>query len=280
MRWLGAMVVVAALSMVAVAAGAQDPEPQPALAAGLSAGTMRWRGGLERQVLTAALAYQPHPWLTVLAAPTAVRMIPSDGPAASGPGDVPVSVGLNKQLRGTASPVLGAGLVVSLPVGSQSNAIGSGSVGWAVDAGAGVAPWERSLLYVSASRDVAGARAGEGASVRYTSLGLDGALALSSRFTATASLASDLTRSDSTAPLVRTAGGGFNLRLAGPLRLVADVALGVNQDSPQWLFSIGLGTAYSGLSPMGLNNPGQQLKNTFGRVVPKPKPAPPKAGPG
>src|ERR1043166_675483 len=140
MRWLGAMVVVAALSMVAVAAGAQDPEPQPALAAGLSAGTMRWRGGLERQVLTAALAYQPHPWLTVLAAPTAVRMIPSDGPAASGPGDVPVSVGLNKQLRGPASPVLGAGLVVSLPVGSQSNALGSGSGGWGSAGGPG---WPR-----------------------------------------------------------------------------------------------------------------------------------------
>jgi hypothetical protein len=266
MNWLACLVPALALSAFASPARAQATESSPMLTAGLSAGVMRFRSGLQREVLSGALQYRPTSWLTVGAAPTAVRVAPAGGAAYAGVGDLPVTVGVSKPLAGAPAFSLGAGLVASLPVGNRSNDIGSREVGWAMDLAAGFAPRDRFLFYGSVSRDLAGARGGGAIlSVRYTSLGADAALGLSGRFTATASLAADAARSDSLAPLVRTAGVGFTLRLVRDLQLIVDGGLGVNQDSPRWLLSIGVGTAYSGLSPVGLNNPGQRLKTTFGR---------------
>ena len=266
MNWLAGLASPLVLSALAQPARAQATESPPPFTAGLSGGVMRFRSGLRHEVLSGVLQYQPTSWLTLGAAPTAVRVTPAGGAAYGGIGDLPVSIGVSKPIAGVPALSLGAGLVASLPVGNRSNDIGSGELGWAMDLAAGFAPRDRLLLYLSASRGLAGAR-GNGAipSVRYTSLSTDAALALSGRFTATASLAADVARSDSLAPLVRTAGAGFTFRLVRDLQLIVDGGLGVNRDSPRWLLSIGVGTAYSGLSPVGLNNPGERLKNTFGR---------------
>src|SRR5207247_472039 len=88
---------------------------------------------------------------------------------------------------------------------------------------------------------------------------------LSSRFTATGTLTADVARSDSLGTLTRTIGPGLRVRVAGALELVVDSGLGLNDQSPRWMLSAGLGTAFSGLSPVGLNNPVERVKQTFGR---------------
>lgn len=253
----------------AAPAAAQGPPRATTVTAGLTAGAMRFKGGLTEDVLTGILQVQPKPWLTLGVAPTAARVAPPDSTAYSGLGDLPVSVGLTKQFPGAASPALGAAFEVILPTGTTTGGIGSRDVGWAADVGAGFAPRTGSYLFFNAGQSLTTPRSGIARSVRSTSLGADGSVNLSDRVTATASLAADVARSDTTLPLTRTAGAGLGFGLGGGVRLMMDGGVGLNDQSPRWQFSVGLGTAFSGLSPVGLGNSFERVKQAFGQSTAK-----------
>jgi hypothetical protein len=262
---------MAPLAILAFALGraapgaAQEPAHPSTVTAGITAGAMRFKGGLTEDVMTGVLQVQPHPWLTLGVAPTAARIAPPDSTAYSGFGDLPVSLGLTKQLPGGASPAVGAAVEVTLPTGTTTGGIGSRDPGWAADVGAGFAPRPGSYLFFNAGRSLIPARLGFARSVQSTSVGADGSFKLSDRVTATAALAADVARSDSLAPLTRTAGAGLGFGLGGAARLMIDGSVGLNDQSPQWQLSIGLGTAFSGLSPVGLGNPFERVRKAFGQ---------------
>jgi hypothetical protein len=250
---------------VAVPAAAQEASRASIVTAGLTAGAMRFKGGFTEDVLTGVLQVQPHPWLTLGVAPTAARVAPPDSTAYSGFGDLPLSLGLTRQFPGRASPAVGAAVEVTLPTGTTTGGIGSRDPGWAADVGAGFAPRPGSYLFFNAGQSLTPARLGFPRSVESTSVGADGSFKLSDRLTATASLAADVARSDTLAPLTRTAGAGLGFGLGGAARLMVDGSVGLNDQSPQWQLSIGLGTAFSGLSPVGLGNPFERVKKAFGQ---------------
>jgi hypothetical protein len=250
--------------------GAAQEAPHPStVTAGLTAGAMRFKGGLTEDVLTGILQLQPKPWLTLGVAPTAARVAPPDSSSYSGFGDLPVSLGVSKQFAGGATPSIGAAFELTIPTGSTTGGIGSRDVGWAADVGAGFAPRPGSYLFFNAGQALTPARSGFARSVQSTSLGADGTFNLSDRVTATASLAADIARSDTTAPLTRTVGAGLGFGLGGAVRLMVDGGVGLNDQSPQWQFSVGLGTAFSGLSPVGLGNPFERIKRAFGQSTTK-----------
>jgi len=230
---------------------------------------MRFKGGLTEDVLTGVLQFQPRPWLTLGVAPTGARVAPPDTSAYSGFGDLPVSLGLSKQWAGAASPAIGAAFQLTLPTGTTTGGIGSRDVGWAADVGAGFAPRPGAYLFFNADQALTPARIGFARSVRSTSLGADGSLNLSDRVSVTAALTADVARSDTIAPLTRTAGAGLGFGLGGAARLMVDGSVGLNDQSPRWQLSIGLGTAFAGLSPVGLGNSFERVKSAFGQSTAK-----------
>src|SRR5439155_2102710 len=139
---------------VAAPAVAQEASRGSIVTAGLTAGAMRFKGGLTEDVLTGVLQVQPHPWLTLGVAPTAARVAPSDSTAFSVFGVLSVSLGLSKQLAGAASPSIAAAFEVTLPTGSTTGGIGSRDPGWAADVGAGFAPHPGSYLFFNAGQSL------------------------------------------------------------------------------------------------------------------------------
>ena len=254
---------------VAAPGAAQEAAHPSIVTAGITAGAMRFKGGLTEDVMTGVLQVQPHPWLTLGVAPTAARIAPPDSTAYSGFGDLPVSLGLTKQFPGGASPAVGAAVEVTLPTGTTTGGIGSRDPGWVADVGAGFAPLPGSYLFFNAGQSLTPARLGFARSVQSTSVGADGSFKLSDRVTATAAIAADVARSDTLAPLTRTAGAGLGFGLGGAARLMIDGSVGLNDRSPQWQISVGLGTAFSGLSPVGLGNPFERVKKAFGQSTTK-----------
>jgi hypothetical protein len=265
LRGLAPPALLSAVLCVAVPAAAQQTAPASTVTAGLTAGAMRFKGGLTEDVLTGILQIQPKPWLTLGVAPTGARVAPPDTAAYSGFGDLPVSLGLSKQWAGTATPAIGAAFQLTLPTGTTTGGIGSRDVGWAADVGAGFAPQPGTYLFLNAGQALTPARIGFARSVQSTSLGADGRVNLSDRISVTATLAADVARSDTIAPLTRTVGAGLGFGLGGAARLMVDGSVGLNDQSPRWQLSVGLGTAFAGLSPVGLGNSFERVKNAFGQ---------------
>jgi hypothetical protein len=265
-----APLAILAFAVGRAAPGAAQQAAHPVIVtAGLTAGAMRFKGGLTEDVLTGVLQVQPHPWLTLGVAPTAARIAPPDSTAYSGFGDLALSLGVTRQFPGAASPAVGAAVEVTLPTGTTTGGIGSRDPGWVADVGAGFAPLPGSYLFFNAGQSLTPARLGFARSVQSTSVGADGSFKLSDRVTATAAIAADVARSDTLAPLTRTAGAGLGFGLGGAARLMIDGSVGLNDRSPQWQISVGLGTAFSGLSPVGLGNPFERVKKAFGQSTTK-----------
>src|SRR5260370_21522329 len=82
------------------------------------------------------------------------------------------------------------------------------------------------------------------------------------RWTWTGSLGLDVGTSDSTQRLSRVIGLGVSHTLAGALMLTVDGSRGLTSGSPQWVLSVGLGTAYGGSSPVTPTSPLRRLRST------------------
>ena len=90
---------------------------------------------------------------------------------------------------------------------------------------------------------------------------------MSSRWIIGGSLGGDVGHADSTQALARTAGAGASYAIAGPLVLTMDVGHGLTGASPRWVLSIGIGTAFSRISPVAPTSSLRRLKDSFGGGV-------------
>ena len=95
---------------------------------------------------------------------------------------------------------------------------------------------------------------------------LEVALALH-RTPATLGFSSELGRADSGAVLARSLAGGVAVSVAGPLTLTVDASHGLTTGAPRWTLSVGLGTAFGGVSPLSPSSPLRRLKKTLGAKV-------------
>lgn len=234
---------------------------------GITAGTAKLSDTRTERALTAVLQYQSGGWLTLSALPSFVHV--TDGAlSSSGLGDLPLVAGAAHTFAGGWSPTLGAALVATLPTGDAACGLGTGQTSWGVDAGVGVAPTSALRLSASGSHGFSGLGTQSALSApQATSLRFEAALAVSQRWILSGALGGDVGHADSTQPLARTVGAGASYAIAGPLALTMDVGHGLNGTSPQWVLSIGIGTAFSGISPVAPTSSLRRLKDSFGGGV-------------
>jgi len=211
--------------------------------------------------LTAILQYQMG-WLTLSAIPAYVHV--SNGTVSStGLGDLPLVAGAAHTFGTMWSPTLGAALVATAPTGDAACGLGTGQTSWGMNAGVGVAPSDALRLSASASRGLSGLGTQSALSApQATSLAFEAAYAVAPRWTIDGSVGGDVGHADSTQALARTIGAGVTYAVAGPLELTVDMGHGLTSASPQWVVSVGIGTAFSGASPVAPTSSLRRLKTS------------------
>ncbi|HVH09990.1 MAG TPA: hypothetical protein VM736_09350 [Gemmatimonadales bacterium] len=238
---------------------------------GMTAGVVSFNAIRSEQAVTTTLEYDPTSWLTLSMIPSGVRIAQSQtatAPAASRTGiaDLPVSAAASFTLPGSLSPNLGAGVTVGLPTASCG--LGSSVTSVGLDAGAGIAPSDAFHLSVDATRSLtSGVARSAFIPAQSTWVSTDATVIPSERWTATLSYGAAYGVPDSIAP--RELGGGVSYNIRGPLALTLDASHGLTHGSPRWVFSIGIGTAFSGTSPVTPTEPFRRLRTTFvaGKLV-------------
>jgi hypothetical protein len=259
-RSLRVILGVAAASGVPASAIAQ-------VSYGFTAGTARLSDTRTERAASAVLQFQPSGWLTLSVLPSYVHVSDS-GVSSTGLGDLPLVAGAAHTFGGAASPTVGVALVTTLPTGDAACGLGTGQASWGADAGVSVAATDALRLSVSGSHGFSGLGTQSTLSApQATSLRFEAALAVSSRWILGGSLGGDVGHADSTQALARTVGAGATYAISGPLALTMDVGHGLTGASPQWVLSIGIGTAFSGISPVAPTSSLRRLKDSFGGGV-------------
>jgi hypothetical protein len=230
-------------------------------------------GGSSMQALAVLLQYKPTPWLVVSTNPTLVHATaPSTtGVTASSTGltDLPFGGTVSHSFSDAPlSPEAAAGLEVTLPVGNAAQGLGSGQTGFAGDFGLGVSPTDNLSLDLNVWHPFVGAGINSmlDASAA-TSIGIEAGYDWTERFSTSVGFNGDVGRADSGSTLPQSIAAGFVLRFAKPLALTVDAAHGVTTGAPRWLVSVGVGTAFSGLDPLGANSLLARLRHAFGSSV-------------
>jgi hypothetical protein len=249
------------LSMLACVAPAQSQ-----VTAGASAGYVVFPGKRSEQALSAIVESEPSAWLTLYAVPQWLRVSDtvSGGTVSSGGlGDLPVVAAAEYTSPTLWSPTLGAALSVVLPTGKASCGLGNGVTTAELDLGVAVAPAEgHAHVSADASRSLSGVAGSALSAPGATNLRVEVGYDVAPRWTWTASVGVDVGGTDSTHESV--IGLGVRHDIAGPLALVVDATRGLTTTSPQWVFSVGLGSAYSGPSPVTPTSPLRRLGATSG----------------
>ncbi len=151
-------------------------------------------------------------------------------------------------------------MTVTLPTGVCG--LGSRVTSVGVNAGMGIAPLDPLRVSVDASRSLTGS-VSQSALIpaQATWISSDASVTLSDRWTATVSYGTAFGVPDSM--VAREVGGGLSYTIAGPLALTLDTSHGLTRGSPRWVFSIGVGSAFMGISPVTPTAPLRRLRTTF-----------------
>jgi len=254
--------------ILGVAATASVPASAVAqVSYGFTTGVAQLTATRRERAFTAVLQYQSHGWLTLSALPAFVHVSDS-GVASSGPGDLPLVAGAAHTFASGWSPTVGAAFVATLPTGDAACGLGSGQTSFGVDAGVGLAPSARLRVSASGSHGFSGLGTQSSLSApQATSLRFEAAVAASAHWIVAGAVGGDVGHSDSTAPLARTVGAGASYVIAAPLAVTVDVGHGLTSASPRWVLSVGIGTAFAGVSPVAPTSSLRRLKDSFGGGV-------------
>jgi hypothetical protein len=259
------LVSVFAISPIA-AIGAQsarvDDESHqrpPAFASGIGVGTMQFSSGRSESAVSATLQYSPSAWFTLSATPGFGRTSRA-GVSTSGLTDLPISAGASHVLSDVPlSPLIFGSIYTTLSMADSASVLGTGRS--TLGAAASLSAWttEHVNLTVGASHPL-NANGGNG------SIDLEGAYALGAA-TTTLGFSSEVGRADSSATLARSIAAGAAFSIVGPLTLTVDGSRGLTTGAPAWTFSVGLGTAFAGISPLNPSSPLRRLKKVFGSQI-------------
>jgi hypothetical protein len=231
----------------------------PAFASGIGVGAMQFSSGRSETAVSATLQYSPSAWLTLSATPGFGRTSRA-GVSTSGLTDVPISAGASHALNDLPlSPSIFGSMYTTLSMSDSGSVLGVGQS--TLGAAAALSAWmtDRVNLTVGASHPLS-TGAGNG------SIDLEGAYSLGAT-TATLGFTSEVGRADSSATLARSIATGAAFSILGPLTLTVDGSRGLTTGAPSWTLSVGLGTAFAGISPLNPSSPLRRLKRVFGSQV-------------
>jgi hypothetical protein len=242
---------------------ASDEHP-PRVSYGTSLGGMSFADGHSAEALKGVLQFQATPWLVLSTEPALVRASDTTGTSAqSGFTDLPLSVGVSHSFAHAAwHPSLGLSGIVSLPTGDATVGLGTGQTELAADAAVGVAPRDGLDLRVGAWRGLSSGIAGTG--LAGTSLEGEASYDVGGHASVNMMYGAELGASDSTYTPGKTLGGGMTYALRGPLTMTIQGVHTLSGDGPRWGMSIGFGTAFAGLSPVGATSPLSRMRGAFG----------------
>ena len=256
---------------ICAALGAASLAGQAPVTAGATVGSVKLSDSRSEQTVTGVVRYQATPWLGLSAMPSAVHVsdvISGRSVSSSGLGDVPLTADAFHAFAKPGSLVVAAALTVVLPAGNAACGLGSGETSLGLDVGAGVSPSRRLRVSADASRSVSGLSSQSAlAAPHATSLRAEAGYDISPRWTADVSLGADVGRSDSTQALSRVLGAGASHVLAGSVALALVGSVGLSAASPKWTLAVGVGTAFTGISPVSPSSSLQRLKSAFGGGV-------------
>lgn len=234
----------------------ESHERPPVFAAGIGVGTLHFSGGRSQSGVSATLEYSPSEWLTFSATP-GFGHTSLAGVSSSGLTDLPISAGASHTLGDIPwSPSIVGSVSTSLPLADSARVLGAGRTAFGASASLSGSATDQLNLTVGASHPLS-AQGGNG------SIELESAYSLG-KATANLGLSSEVGRADSSATLARSIAGGVAFAVAGPLTLTVDGSHGLTTGAPSWTFSVGLGTAFAGISPLDPSSPLRRLKKVFG----------------
>ena len=243
-----------------------SPVAAQSIAAGSSVGWVKLNDTRSEDAFSGILEYQTGRF-SLYAIPTVLHVSQdSSGQTStrSGVGDLPLIAAASYTSPVRGSPTIGGALLVILPTGDAACGLGNGQTAAGLDVGVGLSPG-RAHLSADASRSISGVAAQSSLDApKATTLRVEAGYDVAPRWTWAASVGVDLGTADSTQPLSRQLGLGVSHTLAGRLMLTVDGSHGLTSASPQWLFSVGLGTAYGGASPVTPTSPLRRLRTTLG----------------
>lgn len=239
---------------------------------GVTGGAATLNDHQKDRAVTAALQWEARPWLGFSIAPGYLHAENDSGGVAftsTGFGDLPVSADLSYSFDDAFwSPDIGTSLTVTLPTGLSRCGLGTGTTGVGLDLGVGVQPIDPLHLAVSTSRDLTGTAA---ASIldppHATALSFEASYDFSPRWSAGLSFGGDFGTPDSGETLPRSIGGGTTIHIRGPVALALSGSHGLTSGSPRWALSIGIGTAFAGTDPVGINSSLHLLKKSLNGSV-------------
>jgi hypothetical protein len=242
-------------------------ESVPPLAAGVTGGYFRFDASHSEQALSAVLQWQPIAWLTLTAAPAWARLQQDSligsaiqSRSVSGVTDVPLSAGVTHSFTDVSwSPSFSVGMSATLATGDSAQGLGVGQTLWGATLGVGLSPVDRVSMFLMVGRGLNGVKRDSlvgGTRVRYEEdpasyLDVETSYSLSKRVTANVSGSADLGNVSPGDARYSSLAGGLAVQLAGPLTLTMDGSRGLSTYSGTWSFSVGVGTAFAGLNPVG-----------------------------
>lgn len=260
--------VLASVALLTSVASAQSPR----FTWGAIGGAAGLRSDGSMQAVSALFEYKPLPWLTLSANPAVDRVsVPAttgnSTVASTGPTDLPLGISAAHEIpNAPLSPTLGAGIELSLPTGNSSNGLGSGQTGFAGELGAGISPTDNLALDLNLWHPFAGDGVNSAIDApRATSIGLEAGYDWTDRINTSIGYSADVGPADSGAVLPQSIAAGFVFAIAKPLALTVNGARGITSGAPRWLISVGIGTAFSGINPVGPNSLFGRLRHGLGR---------------
>jgi hypothetical protein len=265
-----AYLALAAALLAAGRAAAQDDdsltsEHPPAVAFGTSAGTLKLPSGRTEQAVSAILQLQPREWLTLAVTPTFAHAGATSNKtlAVNGLTDLSMDVGVSHTFDVPLSPSLGVSLDATLPTGDTLKGLGSGTTSFGLGVAGSVSPTGGLTLTGGISVPLSTDNLSSVLSAdNGGSLDLEAGFAVLPRLDLSAGFDTDLAKGSAT-DAARSVAGGLALGLVGPLTLTVDGSKRIAGDAPEWSVTVGLGTAFAGVSPVGPTSPLRRLKHVF-----------------
>lgn len=255
------------LAVLAIAIGhARALSGQSTVAWGAIAGAGGLRDDGSMQALSGLIEYKPNSWWTFSANPSVDRVTAS-GASSTGLTDLPLGAAISHDLsHAPLSPTLGAGIEVSLPTGNSSAGLGSGQTSLAGELGAGISPTDNLSVDLNIWHPFVGNGVNSALDApRATSIGLEAGYDWTEHLTTSLGYTADVGPADSGTTAPQSVVAGFVVTLAKPLALTVNGARGLTSGAPRWLVSVGLGTAFSEINPVGPSSLLGLLRHGFGR---------------
>ena len=246
-------------------------EPRHAVTTGLSFGGVNYEGGRSERATSASLRWRALPWLSFGMTPTFARasqpnaVITRPATTRSGLTDLPLEASADHTFDMSLSPSVNMGLSVTLPVGDTASGFGSGAVGSSVSLGGGLALTDKLGIHAGVGRsltDFSIQSTFNGTSSEFGDAGLS--FQASDLLSMSMGIDGDIGALDATYGRAASLSGGVSIGLPILNSLSLNASRGISGATPNWSFSIGVGTDFASIGSVSMQGAASRLRRAFG----------------